>query len=254
MNINGFRLKVGILSPKDELNQFLDSGWLFENNNKHAINYTIIPDGFFKLIVIYIDGSLKQVKLVGLFDKSIPISTPANSVTFLLKFKLLASEYFFKHNIGSLLNNSKELDHDFWRINEFKVGSLQEYIHFIKKNCNITLTNKIPEKKRQLSQLIYSTYSTGNVTEIVHKIDWSHRQINRYLKKHIGISIKEYLNILKCAETYDQISEGELFPNGNYTDQPHFSKSIKKQTGTTPQKLYEGQNDQFVQLQLTNKR
>lgn len=112
---------------------------------------------------------------------------------------------------------------------------------------------QIPKKKQILSELIYSTYSYNNVTAIVNQVDWSQRQINRYLKKHIGVSIKEYLNILKCAETYQQISDGELFPNGNFTDQSHFSKRIKQQTGTTPQKLYENQNVQFIQLQLTDK-
>ncbi|WP_075343723.1 helix-turn-helix domain-containing protein [Tenacibaculum agarivorans] len=252
---NNIKLEVEKVVPKGNLNQFIDSIWLFKNNNLDDINYTIIPDGFFKLIIIYINGELQIIKLVGLFNESVPIITPSNSVTFLIKFKLLASEYLFNHAIGSLLNSREELDHSFWNINDFKSSILNDFIDHIKQIpvfSNIKMNN-IPEKKRALSKLVYSSYSSDNVTKIVNQIDWSHRQINRYLKKHMGVSIKEYLNILKCAETYDQISKGELFPNGNYTDQSHFSRSIKKQTGTTPQKLYENQNDQFVQLKLTDK-
>ncbi|TCI93055.1 DUF6597 domain-containing transcriptional factor [Tenacibaculum sp. M341] len=253
--INDTGLGVDMLIPKDNLYQFIDSFWLFNNNNNTPINYSIVPDGFFKLIVIYVNKNIHQVKLVGLFDKTIPVTTPANSTTFLIKFKLLASEYIFNHKIGILLNNREELDYTFWNINQFTGKSIEGFIKHIKENCSNfdTIKTKIPQKKKKLSELIYSTYSLNNVTSIVNQLDWSQRQINRYLKKHIGVSIKEYLNILKFADTYNQISKGELFPNGNFTDQSHFSKSIKKQTGTTPQKLYEGQNDQFIQLQLTNK-
>ena len=70
----------------------------------------------------------------------------------------------------------------------------------------------------------------------------------RYLNKHIGISLKKYLNIQKCYRAYLQIREGQFFPEKGFFDQAHFIREVKKHTGHTPTFLHQGINDQFIQL------
>ena len=77
---------------------------------------------------------------------------------------------------------------------------------------------------------------------------WTNRQINRYLNKYLGVSLKKYLNIQKCYESYIQIRQSFFSPEKDYFDQAHFIKEIIKHTGETPTTLYKEQNDRFIQL------
>ena len=90
----------------------------------------------------------------------------------------------------------------------------------------------------------------GNISasEVSQQIYWTNRQINRYLNKYLGVSLKKYLNVQKCYEAYIQIREGKFYPEGDYFDQAHFIREVKKHTGQTPKALFEKQNDRFIQL------
>ncbi len=90
--------------------------------------------------------------------------------------------------------------------------------------------------------------------EVSNQINWSNRQINRYLNKYLGVSLKTYLNIQKCHSSYFHISKGEFYPSNNYFDQPHFIREIKKHTGKTPKEIYKNQNDRFIQLKFTKRK
>ena len=63
-----------------------------------------------------------------------------------------------------------------------------------------------------------------------------------------GLSLKEYLNIIRCNQTYKDISNNRPVLQGNYFDQSHFIKEIKKFTGVTPTELKKNENDRFLQL------
>jgi AraC-like DNA-binding protein len=90
--------------------------------------------------------------------------------------------------------------------------------------------------------------------EVSNQIFWSNRQINRYLNKYLGVSLKKYLNIQKCYAAYIQIREGRFFPEKGYYDQAHFIREIKKHTNQTPKELYQEQNDRFIQLKNIDKK
>ena len=60
--------------------------------------------------------------------------------------------------------------------------------------------------------------------------------------------MKDYLNIMRCNQTYKDISKNRLTPQSNYFDQSHFIKEIKKYTGATPSELKKNKNDRFLQL------
>ena len=113
---------------------------------------------------------------------------------------------------------------------------------------------KIQPKKLQLSQLVYLMNGNISAEEVSNQINWSNRQINRYMNKYLGVSLKTYLNIQKCYTSYIQIREGRFFPDNGYYDQAHFIREVKKHTGKTPKELYEKQNDRFIQLKMIQKK
>jgi AraC-like DNA-binding protein len=87
-----------------------------------------------------------------------------------------------------------------------------------------------------------------NVQELSEKIFWTSRQINRYFNLTFGLSLKEYLNIIRCNQSYKDISNNKLAPQNTYFDQSHFIKEIRKYTGLTPTELNKNKNDRFLQL------
>ena len=90
----------------------------------------------------------------------------------------------------------------------------------------------------------------GNISasEVSRQIFWTNRQINRYLNKYLGVSLKTYLNIQKIYEAYTHVADGKFFPEQDYFDQAHFIREIKKHTGETPRTLHKHKNDRFIQL------
>ncbi|MFZ1582238.1 MAG: hypothetical protein WAT26_13895, partial [Saprospiraceae bacterium] len=60
--------------------------------------------------------------------------------------------------------------------------------------------------------------------------------------------LKEFLKIVRCHATYQNISNGNLNPSTHFFDQAHFIKEIKKYTGVTPKELSKNKNDRFLQL------
>lgn len=86
------------------------------------------------------------------------------------------------------------------------------------------------------------------IREISEKVFWTSRQINRYFNLTFGISLKEYLNIIRSNQTFKDIANKKLAPQNKYLDHSHFIKEIKRYTGVTPKELYKNKNDRFLQL------
>jgi AraC-like DNA-binding protein len=67
-----------------------------------------------------------------------------------------------------------------------------------------------------------------------------------------GLSLKEYLNIIRSNQTFKDIANKKLAPQNKYFDQSHFIKEIKRYTGVTPTELSRNENDRFLQLLTIN--
>src|SRR5699024_3960849 len=106
----------------------------------------------------------------------------------------------------------------------------------------------IDERKLRLFKLLFQTNGSLTIQDIANQTFWTSRQINRYFNTKFGLSLKEYSNILKCKQSFDDIKKGELFPQQHYSDQPHFIREIRKHTGTTPKVLSKNENDRFIQF------
>ncbi len=243
------------LPPHNEEKTFVDSFWEFKNLSKTPTKVTILPDGLFKVMIQLVDNKVKQVFFTGIWTKDKEIIIPANATIYGVKFKILAPEYVFNMVFSPFLQSMKILELDFWGIDKFKFDNFQNVVsqfeHRIKENIRSNKT--VPCYKLELSKLLYLTNGHISVSEVAEQLNVNERQISRYLNKYFGISLKVYLSILKCRKAYIQIREGKFFPEEGYYDQAHFIKEIKKHTGETPKKLYDNQNDRFIQLKHISK-
>jgi len=231
------------------LQDLVHSFWTHKNPENTPQEMTISPDSFFKIIFIVQENKIIHYFMTGLWTKQKDFTIPPNCSTFGCRLKVLAPEYLLNQEVASIINNYKQLELSFLNINNFK---LTDFTYIVKQweaeLLRIKPTKAIHAHKLRLSQLLYNSNGDISAAEIAQQIFWTNRQINRYLNKYIGVSLKKYLNIQKCYASYVHIVDGELTPQKNYFDQAHFIKEVRKHTGETPRVLHQEQNDRFLQL------
>lgn len=237
--------------PSTPLNDFIHIYWEHKNLTDKAQTITIFPDSFFKLIVLYKQEKLGAFFMTGLWTNEFEFSHPPGMILYGIKFKVLAPEFILQDEIASIFSSHKDLSPDFLNFDSLKFENFKGFVEQMDQLFSERLkhtTNKIKPNKLLLSQLLYSVNGNITVEEFSNQINWSTRQINRYLNKYLGVSLKTYLNIQKCYSSYFHIRDGKFYPENEYFDQSHFIREIKKHTGQTPSELHKNKNDRFIQL------
>ena len=248
--------KYSELYPSKQLDNYVASYFEAINLTNKPQKITICPDSYFKLMVQLLDGKITSYILVGLFTREIDIIIQPNIVVYAIRFKILAPEYILKRELKSMLNKIEQLELDYFNIKDI---NFTNFSHIVEQFENI-LISKIPNEKEirtnrlRLSQFLYNNFNDIKASEVSNQIYWSQREINRYLSKYLGISLKKYLNIQKCYRAFFQIRDGYFFPEKGFFDQAHFIREVKKHTGKTPSQLFNLQNDQFIQLKKMKKK
>ncbi len=232
--------------PKGMLNSLVSCFWQYENNRRN-LHHTILPDGYFELIVAFKKQELQHVYLRGLITEPLEVISAKTSHLFGVRFKLITAEYLFQQELAGLLNSMQHLAPDFWQINQIASLNFSGFVQHISTQIyRILPLQKLDQRKLKLFQLIYQNSNTS-VQSFAHQVGWSSRQINRYFNQQFGICLKHYLEIMRCSNSYADISKGS-FHSDLYYDQSHFIKEVKKHTGYTPKELFRNTNDRFLQL------
>lgn len=237
------------IEPNEKLNFFVHSFWMHENNSENSEKVTIFPDSYFKIVLMVKEQKIRSYFMTGLWTNEKEIFIAPGATTFGCRLKILAPEYLIGQEVASILQDYQQLDTKNLNANKFDLSNFDTLVHqweteLIKKIS----TKEIPGNKLRLLQLLDKMQGNITASEVSNQIYWTNRQINRYLTKYLGVSLKKYLNIQKCYQSYLQIRKGEFFPKKGFFDQAHFIREIKKHTGNTPRVLYKEQNDRFIQL------
>ena len=242
--------KYSELYPSKALGNYVASYFEARNESDKLEEITICPDAYFKLIIQVLDGKVASYFLTGLWAKEIDIVIQPRIITYGIRFKVIAPEYILRREIKSILNSIEQLNTTYFDIDKVEFTTFPKVVEQLERIISKRLPKKeeIRSNRLRLSQFLYSQYDDIKASEVASQIYWSQREINRYLNKYIGLSLKKYLNIQKCYRAYFQIRDGEFFPEKGFFDQAHFIREVKKHTGKTPSQLYKGQNDQFIQL------
>lgn len=246
-------IEYTVAHPDASLSQFIESYWMVLNRSDQRKDIVVMPDGRVDIHFRYSEGTPFHVSLAGLEHETFHTSIPAHSVMFSVSFKLAAIEYILNTSIASILNSRARLPDDFWGISK---SDLEDFPAFCQKISNrLTeliaiqcLSTKLDARKLKMFDLIYATNGSASVKQIAETANWSSRQINRYFNEWFGLSLKTYCTILKFRSSFQQIKEGKLFPESDFSDQSHFIKTIKKYSGHTPKELFKNEDDRFVQL------
>lgn len=230
------------------LGGFVNYFWKYAHFQEDK-EFVILPDACFDLVVDFEHDELKNIYLTGIWTEPIKVWVTKGTTLFAIRFKIVAAEYLFKRELKSLLNNMVQLPLEYWGINAFKAEGFQAFAHDMSKSMQEMVGQHAPVDMRKL-KLFELIYNGGyqNVKELSAKIGWGSQQINRYFKKQYGFPLKTFLNMVRCASTYQDIANGKLYPAKDYTDQAHYIKEVRKFTDNSPRQLLKNKNDRFLQL------
>jgi AraC-like DNA-binding protein len=232
----------------DHLSPFIQAFWTSETFDE-VIENTILPDGYFDLIVQIEKEKIKSIKLTGLWTKPIEVKTQKNTKRLAIRFKPLAAEYLFDIDLKIALNNAITLPKTFWDLHQLSTLNFDTF----SKHCKIkigqllALSKPLDKRKIKLFDLIFKKEFT-TVKALSEQVFWNSRQINRYFQNQYGLSLKVYMNIVRCHATYKTLAKNNLTVPSSYFDQAHYIKEIKKMTGVSPKTLSQNKNDRFIQL------
>lgn len=242
------KLIIQSLLPEDAISHFVHSFWMVENKTGAAIPGAILPNGMMDMTLMKIDSTNWERSIRGLDTVSSQVIIAKDAKIFSVGFKLLAVEYLFEDSIKDVLNGGKIISNDFWNFEEQDTESLENFRAKVTQKINSISIKSIDDRKKKLFELIYSSHGTITVKDLSEKVFWSSRQINRYFNQQFGISLKEYCKILRFGSSFKDLSEGNLYPELNFTDQNHFIKEIKKYSGVTPKELSKNTDDRFMDI------
>lgn len=242
------RMSYREIKPSGFLANFVQSFWYYQTVDAE-VQHTILPDGYFDLIAEFESSTLTVVKLTGVWTKPKDIVIPKNTTFFGIRFKLLAIEYLFRKEIKSILNTTIDLPFTFWNLDTYTYDEFEKFAAdtSAKLEFSIRHLSEIDSRKLNLFEIVYQQ-KIKTVAELSAQIFWSSRQINRYFTSQFGITLKEFLKIVRCHAAYEKISNGNLSAPSDFFDQAHLIKEIKKYTGVTPKELNKNTNDRFLQL------
>ncbi|SRX76524.1 DUF6597 domain-containing transcriptional factor [Aequorivita antarctica] len=236
--------------PDNLLTDFVKNYWWFDNSAKQQLDFTILPDGCFDLIISLNNYKQEEISLTGLWIKQVDVSIEPNRQIFGIRFKLLAVDYILQQNISAFCNSEQIKENSFWQLDKTTFADLENVTDKLNKIMLSILGSQkdIDCRKQNLFNLLYETNGEQTVEQYSQQVFWTSRQINRYFKDRFGIPLKSYCKILKLFASFNHIKNGKLHPEHNYFDQSHFIKDLKKHTGNNPTELFENKDDRFLQL------
>ncbi len=247
--------------PVNFLKGYVKKYWYFKLKSNGTIAFEIIPDGYFDILIMFNNGSIIDVKLTGIWDKTITVNYSSDVEIFGIRFMPLALESIYSLRINELLNDSvgvelkdfclnKDLINDsIYKSSIINMSSIQtnnkvniiksdfaifDYLnnHFSKLLANSKINNKI----KNIFELIESNSGIYSIADISNEIGISQRHIRRICNELLGMSPKDYSRIVRFREnlTMKKCDNNDFY---GYFDQSHFIKDFKRFTGTTPQNL-----------------
>jgi len=238
-----------VIKPPASLSDFVESFWMLHSDTDQDRDIIILPDGRIDVIFSWSEKEPLHVMLMTLDLKASREILYAGTVMFAVSLKVPALEYILETSIK--MEYPVVMPDQFWGITTADFKDFDSFVNLISMRMLATLaTKKLDRRKLSLFKLIYDTAGSMSVSAMSEISCWTARQINRYFNERVGISLKEYCGILKFRSSFGHLKEGRLFPEGNFTDQAHFIKSIKKLSGVTPKELSKNKNDRFIQFSV----
>jgi AraC-like DNA-binding protein len=244
-------MKYKEIKPCIELGLFIHSFWELKGNEHDRGWERNFPDGCAGLVINLGENCLTDNGLVSMgFGKTYAVGAMTSfkdsfidSNTHLLGVCLQPGTFANFYNYApqnELTDNTVEFE----KSNSFNVDKiLKDPFNYL----NQFFKDRIKSKNNQLQPVINDIHSSNGLLSIYELSKRNYttiRQLERNFKKHIGISPKEYSNIIRFQRVLGIIRSSPetrnfsdiAFDCGFY-DHSHLTNEIKRKTGLLPSQL-----------------
>ena len=154
--------------PDALLADFVKRFWRFSNPTATAKHYTILPDGYFDLILSIRDNALVSVSLFGLCTQELAVSVPAHTTVLGVCFKPLAADCILNQSIAPILNGTKLLPDDFWGIDALPFDHFGNWTAQMTHKAVVELRSNalIDSRKQAIFRLLFNASGALTVQAI----------------------------------------------------------------------------------------
>ncbi len=253
-----------------KLSRIVKCFWQIDSHEDPSIQREkIIPDGYPELIFHY--GDMYKTNINGIWQEQgqdliagqitnhFFIENTGICKIFAIKFQPWALTELFKIPMFQLTNKVVNVPQDVLEIlNPIKEIAISS-ASFDKKVTQIErwFENLISvsdiefSKELKAVDLMITNNGRDNLKTIQNQTGISERKLERYFKKHIGLSPKSYSRIIRFSYIFQLVQEDTIdwadivYVSGFY-DQSHFIKNFKEFTGEHPSKY------QFFEENIAN--
>ena len=237
------QLRYELLPAPPELAEWIGGLSRIDNPTDFPRHFTVLPDGYLRLIHILTPGQAPHVLLSGLWMRAHPVSVPAHATLTGIQCKLLAAEHLFPLPLP--LDAARPFPADGWLGNLLATHDLPA----LARHLTAYLAPAQPDpRKRALFAALHREGGGLPVARLAAEAGWSPRQLHRYFQARFGLSVKAYSGVLRSYAAARQLRPDDLFASGNYCDQSHGIRELKKHTGASPRQLDRHRHDRFIQL------
>jgi len=244
-------MKYKKIKPYKELEHFIHFYWELKGAENEKQWERVFPDGCAGIILnlgnkcLTDNGALSmefgKTYVVGAMNsfKDSFIDNDTHLIGVCLKPATFANFYSYASQ-NELTNDTVELE----KSNSFRVDKAFEnpfnyFDHFYSERIK-TKTNPL----RAVIDHIHSSNGTASIYDLAKRNSTTVRQLERNFKKLIGLSPKEYSNIIRFQHALSLIKDSKqnrslldiAFECGYY-DHSHLSNDIKRNTGLSPSLL-----------------
>ena len=264
--------------PTQALSDYIDRFWQLSANELSQVGptETIIPDGCTELIINWGDAFERKNTsgtyhrqdpsfLVGQIQQGLQIRSTGTIGLFAIRFKSNGLYPFFHGSMHELTGHDLPLERIFPQNGSFLEDAIlaadsfeerqiiAEHFLLAKQGRAFGTQPILDEAVRQIRQ------ASGQLTmrDLADDLGASQRQLERYFKRCIGLSAKQYARIVKFQHTLSTLESGvvqnwaQLALEGGYYDQAHFIHEFKHFTGQSPRHFFRSDHplaDFFWQL------
>jgi AraC-like DNA-binding protein len=244
-------VKLTEFTPHSQLASFIDAYWDITCNEGVTSINKVLPDGCVDIIInlgenFHIECEnvvLKSEKayLGGAITHFKEAKTLRETHLIGVRFKPSAFSHFYTFSsLHEVTNNIVELSVDLIP----KIGSFSKNISFA---FDSFYYNKLIQPKCSLLPIIETVnkhHGDVSIYELADRHCTTVRQLERNFKYHIGLSPKEFINIIRykfaqqlILTSHPKRTLSDIAFECGYYDQAHLSNEIKKYTGVVPTNL-----------------
>jgi AraC-like DNA-binding protein len=237
--------------PHPALRPYIDAYWTATGNEPGLTMEKILPDGCIDIIFnlgpdcqtesnTYLLKS-EQAYLIGTMTRFKETAMLPETELFGIRFKPAAFTVFYDYPLLHKLADQtvafeKAFSPDIKNTVKYSAAYLDDF--FLKK---------LSAPKRSILPIVAGIQAHGgqlSVNTLAQKYFTTIRQLERAFNQHMGISPKEFINLVRYQSTLQKIKDNttdksllEIAFESGYYDHSHLTNEIKKYTGVPPAQL-----------------